>query len=146
MFTALTFYKATNEIHSVIKVSREEDLALNKPTDPELGMVEIPSDHEVLKESDNWKCDKDGNLERKPQDEIDIRENAKKEYEANLRVPDYLRKDEDIKTDILLETINELRKKAGLDGKITTEDILAELETRREKYKNQDKKELRRVD
>lgn len=123
------------DILRVISVSRDTDLELNCNKAKGEKSIEIKNNHPLLSSQKNWKVSR-GKLKHKSKKEI---EGMMKERLSQDK-PLYTRNDTDIHSDIMVEFLNEIRSVIGIDGNVTTDQIKEQIKTRKEQFKNPDKK------
>ena len=100
-------------------------------------MFEVSNTHRALGKLHEFEI-LQGKIKRKSQERIDKQESDKQEIEIQKRMPAYLKSDEEVKDEIILEYINQLK---GQGSNITTNDLKVEVEKRKQGiYRNPDKK------
>lgn len=134
--SAVHYNKTTGEIIGTITVSRDNDLILNKKEG--LEMFEVANAHSAMGRLHEYEI-LQGKIKRKPQTRIDKEESDKQEAREQHRMPAYLKSDDELINEILIEHINKLNAQSGLSS-INIEELKADLETRRELHRNPDKK------
>lgn len=134
--TALHYNKSTGEIVGITKVSRSSDLVLNKKQG--LEMFEVANAHSAMGRIHEYEI-LQGKIKRKSQARIDKEESDKQQAIDQERMPTYFKSDDELINEILIDKINALNTQAGISN-ISADDVIAELEIRRELYRNPDKK------
>jgi hypothetical protein len=130
--SGLHYDKVTGEIIGTVTVSQDSDLILNKIEGLEL--LEVDTFHEAIGQVHKFEV-KQGKVKEKTQARIDKEEADKQVIENRKRIPVYLKSEEEMLQEIMLNKINELRERAGL-ADITPTDIVAEIEILKETYRN----------
>ncbi len=134
--TAFNYDAVSGEIINRVQVSRDSDLVLNQING--LEMLEVASAHTAIGREHEYEI-KQGEIKRKAQSVIDKEVSDKQEAINQHRMPEFLKTDEELFDQILIEHINKLNTQAGIES-IDIEELKADLESRRELHRNPDKK------
>ncbi len=134
--SAFHYDKTTGEIIGTITVTRGGDLILNKKAG--LEMFEVANAHSAMGRIHEYEI-LQGKIKRKAQARIDKEQSDKQDAREQYRMPVYLKSDDELTNEILIEHINKLNTQAGIKN-IDLEELKAALTVRRELHRNPDKK------
>ena len=134
--SGLHYNKSTGEIAGSTNVSRDSDLVLNKKEGLEL--FKVSNSHRAIGRLHEYEI-LEGKIKRKSQVRIDKHESDKQEAMEQGRMPEFLKSDDELINEIMIEKINTLNAQAGITN-ISIEELKADLVERRELHRNPDKK------
>ncbi len=131
--TGVIYNKLTGGIVQITTCSRDSDLVLNYKPETE-AIIEIKPDHKIKSEKKNWHID-NGKLKRHTKAFITKREKEEKEKEAQGKEPEFLKSQDEIKDEVILDIINEVRGKQDLPP-LTEAQFKEVIDVKKEQYRN----------